>query len=82
MNGTLPVLLAAWILVTQRDGSTVKVIGPYELKKQCRAAREALMDRAKRSRDELAVEQVLKSRCVRSDQAQPSEPPKADKPYD
>jgi len=30
MNGTLPVLLAAWILVTQRDGSTVKVIGPYE----------------------------------------------------
>ena len=79
MNGTLPVLLAAWILVTQRDGSTVKVIGPYELKKQCRAAREALMDRAKRSRDELAVEQVLKSRCVRSDETRPAERPETDR---
>jgi hypothetical protein len=79
MNRILPVLLAAWILVTQRDGSTVKVIGPFELKKQCRAAREALMDRAKRSRDELAIDQVLKSRCVRPDQAQPSDRPEAGK---
>ena len=79
MNRTLHALLAAWILVTQRDGSTVRVAGPFELKKQCRAAQEALMDRAKRSRDGLAVDQMLKSRCVRPDQARPAERPKTGK---
>jgi hypothetical protein len=79
MNRILHAVLAAWILVTQRDGSAVKVAGPFELKKQCRAAQEALMDRAKRARDELAVDQVLKSRCVRADQARPSERPKTGK---
>jgi hypothetical protein len=77
MNRTLHALLAAWILVTQREGNTVKVAGPFELKKQCRTAQEALMDRAKRARDELAVDQVLKSRCVRPDEARPAERPKA-----